>query len=103
MLWSPLSEVPKLGRNDIYFWTFTAFVLLQLPTGFAINMPMFLISRTMTGFLGSPALATGGSTLADMYSPAATAYGICIWGAFGILGSLDFTCHIIPDIPNFVQ
>lgn len=86
MLWSPLSELPKLGRNDIYFWTFTAFVLFQLPTGFAVNMPMFLVFRALTGFLGSPALATGAGTLADMYTPASTAYGICIWGSFGILG-----------------
>ncbi len=86
MLWSPLSEMPQLGRNDIYFFTFLSFVLLQLPTGFAVNMPMFLVFRFLTGFLGSPALATGGATIADMYDPAHVAYGICIWGSFGILG-----------------
>ena len=81
-----MSEMPKLGRNDVYFWTFFAFVLLQLPTGFAVNMSMFLVFRLLTGFVGSPALATGGATLGDMYDPASVAYGICIWGAFGILG-----------------
>ena len=86
MLWSPLSEVPRLGRNPIYFFTFLLFVLLQLPTGFAPNMPMFLTFRFVSGFLGSPALATGGATIADMYDPARVAYGICIWGSFGILG-----------------
>ena len=81
-----MSEMPTIGRNDVYFFTFLAFVLLQLPTGFAVNMAMFLIFRLLTGFLGSPALATGGATIADMYDPARVAYGICIWGSFGILG-----------------
>ncbi|KAK4944032.1 hypothetical protein LTR10_016553 [Elasticomyces elasticus] len=84
MFLSPLSEMPTIGRSGIYFWTFLFFVLLQLPTGYAVNMPMFLVFRYITGFLGSPALATGGATIADMYDPARVAYGICIWGFFGI-------------------
>lgn len=86
MLWSPMSEMPKLGRNGIYFWTLLAFVLFQVPTGFAVDMAMFLIFRFLTGFCGSPCLATGGATISDMYDPARVAYGICIWGSFGILG-----------------
>lgn len=73
MLWSPMSEIPSIGRNGIYFWTFLAFVLLQLPCGYAVNMPMFLIFRFIAGFVGSPALATGGATIADMYDPARAA------------------------------
>ncbi|KAI0129777.1 major facilitator superfamily domain-containing protein [Xylariales sp. AK1849] len=86
MLWSPMSEIPTLGRSGIYFWTLLFFVLLQLPTGFAVNMPMFLVFRLITGFVGSPSLATGGATIADMYIGARAAYGIAIWGAFGICG-----------------
>lgn len=86
MLWSPMSEMPKLGRSPIYFWTLLAFVLLQLPTGFAVNMPMFLVFRALTGFFGSPTLATGGATIADMYSPFLVPYAICIWASTGILG-----------------
>lgn len=86
MLWSPLSEQPRLGRNNIYFWTFLAFTLLQLPCGYAPNIAVFLVFRFLAGFVGSPALATGGATIADMYDPARTAYGLCIWGSFGICG-----------------
>ncbi|KAF2816391.1 MFS general substrate transporter, partial [Mytilinidion resinicola] len=86
MLWSPLSEFPKLGRNGIYVYTLLAFVLLQLPTGFATNMPMFLIFRFLTGFCGSPSLSTGGATLMDVYDPARVLYGICIYSSFGVLG-----------------
>ncbi|KAF8865556.1 MFS general substrate transporter [Acephala macrosclerotiorum] len=86
MLFSPMSEMPQIGRSGIYFYTLLAFVLLQLPTGYAINMPMFLTFRFLTGFFGGPVLATGGATIADMYPPSKISYGICIWGAFGILG-----------------
>ncbi|OCK74224.1 MFS general substrate transporter [Lepidopterella palustris CBS 459.81] len=86
MLWSPMSEMPKLGRSGIYFWTLFVFVLLQLPTGFAINMPMFLVFRLLSGFFGSPCLATGGATMADIYDPARFAYGICILASFGVCG-----------------
>ncbi|KAK6952808.1 hypothetical protein Daesc_005102 [Daldinia eschscholtzii] len=86
MLWSPMSEIPQLGRSPLYFWTFLAFILLQLPTGFAVNMPMFLVFRVLTGFLGSPPLATGGATIVDMYDPATAGYGICILSSFGVLG-----------------
>lgn len=86
MLWSPLSEIPKFGRRNIYVWTMLIFVLFQLPTGFAVDMPMFLVFRVLTGFFGSPALATGGGTITDMYNPAESAYGICILGFFGVCG-----------------
>jgi len=81
-----MSEMPKLGRNGIYFWTLLIFVLLQLATGFSTNMPMFLVFRLLSGFFGSPSLATGGATIVDMYDPARVAYGICIWGSFGVCG-----------------
>jgi MFS transporter, DHA1 family, multidrug resistance protein len=86
MLWSPMSEMPQLGRSGIFFWTILAFVLLQLPIGFATNMPMFLVFRVLAGFCGSPSLATGGGTIADIYDPAAAAYAICIWSSAGICG-----------------
>ena len=78
MLWSPMSENPKLGSGGIYFWTLLIFVLLQFPIGFAVNMTMFLVFRVLTGFFGSPSLATGGATIADVYDPARVAYGISI-------------------------
>lgn len=86
MLWAPMSEIPRLGRSPLYFWTFFAFILLQLPTGFAVNIPMFLVFRILTGFLGSPPLAVGGATIADMYDPARAGYGFCILSSFGVLG-----------------
>ena len=86
MLWSPLSEIPRFGRNSIYFWTLVVFTLLQLPTGFATNMPMFLVFRFITGFVGSPPLATGGATIFDMFDASHVPYGMCIYASFGVCG-----------------
>jgi DHA1 family multidrug resistance protein-like MFS transporter len=86
MLFSPMSEIPTIGRSRIYFWTLFVFVLLQLPTGYAVNMPMLLIFRFLTGFFGGPVLATGGATIIDIYPPIEVPYWIGIFGACGVLG-----------------
>ncbi|KAE9372880.1 MFS general substrate transporter [Stipitochalara longipes BDJ] len=86
MLFSPMSEIPTIGRSRIYFWTLFVFVLLQLPTGYAVNMPMILVFRFLTGFFGGPVLATGGATLIDIYPPIEVPYWIGIFGACGVLG-----------------
>jgi DHA1 family multidrug resistance protein-like MFS transporter len=86
MLFSPMSEIPTIGRSRIYFWTLFAFVLLQLPTGYSVNIAMLLIFRFLSGFFGGPVLATGGATIIDMYPPADIPYWISIFGACGILG-----------------
>ncbi|KAH8197358.1 hypothetical protein TruAng_008488 [Truncatella angustata] len=41
MLWSPLSEMPRLGRTGIFFWTLLAFILFQLPSSAGIMGPVF--------------------------------------------------------------
>ncbi|KAF2736895.1 MFS general substrate transporter [Polyplosphaeria fusca] len=86
MLWSPISEMPRLGRSSIFFYTTLAFILLQLPTGYATSMPMFLVFRFLSGFIGSPCLATGGGIIADIYFPQTSMYAICVWGSAGICG-----------------
>ncbi|PVH88930.1 MFS general substrate transporter [Cadophora sp. DSE1049] len=86
MLFAPMSEIPTIGRSRIYFWTLFAFVLLQLPTGYATNITMLLVFRFLTGFFGGPVLATGGATIMDIYPPQEVPYWIGIFGACGILG-----------------
>ncbi|KAF2097291.1 MFS transporter [Rhizodiscina lignyota] len=86
MLFAPLSEIPQIGRNPVYIITLLIFVLLQIPTALATNFGMLLAFRFLTGFFGSPVLATGGATIADMYAPAKRAYGIAIWGMAAVCG-----------------
>ena len=80
-----MSEMPRFGRSGIYFWTLLFFVLFQLPTGYAVNMAMFLVFRFITGVFGSPTLSTGGATMMDMYDMGAASIAIPIWGAFAII------------------
>lgn len=86
MLWSPLSEMPKIGRSGIFFWTLFAFIIFQLPVGFAPNIAVFLVFRWVTGFCGSPCLSTGAGTITDLYDPSLASYLFCIWGTAGFCG-----------------
>ena len=79
MLWSPLSEVPRMGRNTIYIVTLVAFLLLKLPIVLASNFETILVFRFLTAFAGSPAQATGGATISDMYIPRDRSYGLGLW------------------------
>ncbi|GKT43612.1 caffeine resistance protein 5 [Colletotrichum spaethianum] len=86
MIWSPLSEIPQIGRNPIYIGTLFLFILLQIPTAMSVNFGMLLAFRFITGFVGSPVLATGGATLADIWSPKKRAYPIACWGIAAVAG-----------------
>lgn len=86
MVWAPLSEMPYLGRNPIYILTLALFVVLQVPTALAVNFGMLLAFRFLTGFIGSPSLATGGASIGDMYSPAKRTYGLAVWGIGAVCG-----------------
>ena len=86
MLWSPMSEVPQIGRGPIYISTLALFVVLQVPTALATNFGMLLAFRFITGFVGSPSLATGGASIGDMYTPAKRTYGIAVWGVGAVCG-----------------
>lgn len=86
MLWSSMSEVPIIGRNPVYLGTLAAFIALQIPTIKASNFGMLLAFRFITGFVGSPIIATGGASIADVWRPAKQAYGISLWGVAAIMG-----------------
>lgn len=78
------SRFPHINRADRELAL--VFVMLQLPIGYAYNIGMVLAFRFITGFVGSPCLATGGASLGDMYSPRKRAYAISIWGLAAICG-----------------
>lgn len=86
MIWSPMSEIPQIGRNPIYLGTLAIFVAFQTPTALASNFGMLLAFRFLTGFFGSPVLATGGASLSDMYPPKKRAYAMSIWGVSAVVG-----------------
>lgn len=86
IIWSPLSEIPQIGRLWVYIVTLFIFCCFQLPLIYSVNFGMLLAFRFLTGFFGSPALATGGASIADMYRPQKQAYGLAIWGFGAVCG-----------------
>lgn len=79
MLFSPLSEVPSIGRNPPYVITFSIYVILTIPTALVRNVPGFMVLRFLQGFFGSPCLSTGGASIADITSLMYIPYGLFVW------------------------
>ncbi|KAJ7136110.1 major facilitator superfamily domain-containing protein [Mycena epipterygia] len=88
MFLSPLQELPILGRNPVYMATLFLFVVFQIPIVTATNMNTVLAMRFMTGFFGSPALATGGASMADIFPSHQFAYVLGIWALGAVAGPI---------------
>lgn len=84
MVWSPLSEIPMIGRSPTYLLTLLVFVFFEFAVIYARNFGMLLAFRFLTGFVGSPALATGAASMGDIWSPMVRDYMIAVWGMFAI-------------------
>ncbi|KIV93542.1 hypothetical protein, variant [Exophiala mesophila] len=67
LLFAPLSEIARFGRNLAYIPTFFLFVILSIPTAVVGNYGGLLVLRFLQGFFGSPCLANGGATVGDMF------------------------------------
>ncbi|KAK5685342.1 hypothetical protein LTS10_003420 [Elasticomyces elasticus] len=86
MLWSPLSEIPSIGRNSIYIATFSIYVLLCIPEALVDNFAGLMVLRFLLGFFGSPCLATGAATFQDMYAMIKMPYLLAFWAGAVTLG-----------------
>ena len=79
VLFAPLSEIPVIGRNPVYIWTFILFFVLSIPTAAIDSYAGLLVLRFLQGFFGSPALANGGATFSDMYGLLYLPYPLSWW------------------------
>ena len=79
MLFAPLTEIPVVGRNPVYYLTFIVFWVLSFPTAVIDGFGSLLALRFWMGFFGSPALANGGATVSDMFSLIYIPYGLSWW------------------------
>ncbi|KAI5477573.1 MFS transporter, DHA1 family, multidrug resistance protein [Pseudohyphozyma bogoriensis] len=86
MIISPIQEIPRIGRNPPYILGLFLFALFQMPPLLAKNIETILIFRFAAGFVGSPALATGGATLGDIWAPEKMPYAISAWAIGGVCG-----------------
>lgn len=89
LVFSPLSEIPVVGRNAPYVITLTLFVILCVPTALVDNFAGLLVLRALLGFFGSPALATGGASYGDFCSGVQMPYVIAFWGGGATLGPVS--------------
>lgn len=86
LIWSPLSEIPIIGRNPPYMVTLGIFVALSIPTALVSSFPGFVVLRFLQGFFGSPCLATGGASIGDIFSLLKLPYFLTGWAAFATAG-----------------
>lgn len=79
MLFSPLSEIPAIGRNPPYVVSFTVFVVVSVILAVLDSFPAILVLRFLQGFFGSPCLASGGASIQDIFSWSTAPYGFVFW------------------------
>jgi DHA1 family multidrug resistance protein-like MFS transporter len=79
LLFGPLSEIPIIGRNPVYYLTFFMYWVLSFPTAVVDKFGGLLALRFFQGFFGSPAVANGGATFGDIFSLIYIPYGLCWW------------------------
>ncbi|RDW63565.1 hypothetical protein BP6252_11110 [Coleophoma cylindrospora] len=79
LLFAPLTEIPIVGRNHVYYLTAIVFWVLSFPAAVVNNFGGLLALRFWMGFFGSPALANGGATVGDLYALIYVPYGLSWW------------------------
>lgn len=100
MIWSPLQETPHLGRNPVYWGGLFLFLIFQIPIVLPNNLACLLVFRFLTGFVGSPVLATGGASMGDIFPLAKLPYGMGVWGAGAVMGPImgPGTLRFLPSL-----
>ncbi|WVQ97553.1 hypothetical protein IAU59_004667 [Kwoniella sp. CBS 9459] len=76
---SGITEIPFVGRTNPYIFSLAIFFILNVLTAIVNNFAGFLMLRFLAGFMGSPALATGGASLDDMFVSHKVAYAMGLW------------------------
>ena len=88
MFLTPLQEMASYGRNPVYIIGLGIFVLFNVPIVVTHNFSVILAFRFFTGFIGSPALATGGASMADIFSGDRLPYMMGIWALGAVAGPI---------------
>ncbi|KAH8195632.1 hypothetical protein TruAng_010189 [Truncatella angustata] len=86
MIWSPLSEMPAVGRNIPYLGSLLVFVIISVPTALADSVAALIVFRFLQGFFGSPVLSTGAASLSDISREHQKPYALYSWAIFSLAG-----------------
>ncbi|SCU77391.1 LADA_0A00210g1_1 [Lachancea dasiensis] len=79
VVFSPLSEVARVGRQHIYIVTLFMFMMFQVGAATVNNIGGLAVIRFISGVLCSPSLATGGGTMGDIIQPEVVPVFIGLW------------------------
>lgn len=90
LVFSPMSEIPVIGRNPVYIVTMFLFVIISIPTALVKNFAGLMVLRFLQGFFGSPCLASGGASIQDMYSLMSLPYAMMAWVSAAYCGRKSF-------------
>lgn len=88
MFLTPLQELPSLGRNPVYIGGLALFILFNVPIVTTTNFSVVLAFRFFTGFVASPALATGGASMADIWPQERLPYMMGLWALGAVAGPI---------------
>lgn len=86
MFLAPIQEMPHIGRTPVYVWGLFLFAIFQFPVIYAPNIGCILVFRFFAGFVGSPALATGGASMGEIFSPKVAPAAIGGWALGAVMG-----------------
>ncbi|KEF62540.1 uncharacterized protein A1O9_00513 [Exophiala aquamarina CBS 119918] len=81
MFFSPVSEIPFVGRNPPYLFSFVLFFLVSIILAVVDNFPAIVVLRFLQGLFGSPALASGAASIEDICDMYDAPYGYIWWVA----------------------
>lgn len=86
LLLGPPSDIPKIGRSTPYWISMLGLVLFNVGAAKAESYGTLITCRLLGGIFGSPALATGGATLGDIWEAFALPKAISLWASAGVCG-----------------
>lgn len=86
MFFSPISEMPRMGRNIPYLSSLFLFVMMTIGAATVETFAGFIVFRFMQGLFGGPVLATGGASATDLFSMLKAPYAVSSWAASGFAG-----------------
>lgn len=82
----PPSDMPTIGRSIPYWVSMLCLVLFNVGAARAQSYGTLVAMRLLSGIAGSPALATGGATLGDVWKDLALPKAISIWAIGAVCG-----------------
>lgn len=95
MIFSPIGEIPQIGRNHVYIPTVVLYILFQLPILLSDKMAVILVFRFLTGMLASPTLSLGEGSVADLWSSRLLGYPMLTYDGATAFGTFCGKSHLV--------